>query len=439
MPPPAGNRILAGMVRATPMASRFAVVLAAAALVAPAAPLAMLGCSSPTLCEPGLCPAGSACDETTGRCAMKAVVATTVPRVFGRFSALALPGLQRAYIGFVPDRDSLACIETHATGTQTTYVAGPARDPAQIAAGHDSAAIADAAGGIHVAYTDAAGAVWYAHRAAAAWQREPVTSAAAGAGHHLAIALWQQAPVIVFDRPQAGDLAFAWRAAAWTIETVAPPIESDGKAGHLTGRLAVSTFGPSVAIAAHDPDRRALVIANRSSGQWSAARLASSAAGGPADGILEPEIGTACAMTRGLAGELIVAYRDATRNHVVLARSDAGATVHRILADGRYHDDLHAVERTRLVGTDLALAVLPGGRLAVALQDGSRLRVQVARETASGGFDVVDVPYAGRPQLAPRVVTQVDGSAAVSWLDMEPTAGPLGGRISTWLLGGTAP
>ena len=143
-----------------------------------------------------------------------------------------------------------------------------------------------------------------------------------------------------------------------------------------------------------------------------------------------------CAMTRGLGGELVVAYRDATANSVVLARSTGGHTKFTTVTDGRYQIDSLGVSRSRLVGTDLSVALLASGRIAVAFQDASRMRIGLARETNSGSFTLAMAPASDRPQLAPRLIPRVDGSAAVSWIELNLAASPPAGAITTWFVGG---
>ena len=425
---------MAGIGTRTRLAAALAAALTALMAMSP-------GCGSPKLCEQGLCPAGTRCDADTGRCEpIDDASAALAPRLFGVFSALALPGLQRAFVGWVPAQQSLAYIERDGTGQRTAFIAGPAVAPGQPPAGRHSAAYAAPAGALHVAYTDSEGRLWYAYRSGATWQREAIPTIAPGVpGAHLAVTLWSGRPALLFDRAKTGSLGFVYKDdGLWRPESIHPPAAADGKKWQLTGRLAISTFGSSIAAVAHDRAGHNLVVAKRSAGTWTAAAIAGPDAVAASPGAIgaSKEVGQACAVTRGLTGELVVAWRDAAGNRVMLARSSGGPIQHAVIADGTRKDADHGVTRRHMVGTDLAITSLPGGRLVLAFQDGSRLRIRVAVEQASGAFSLSDVPFAGRPQLAPRVVARVDGSAAVSWLELDPTANEPGGQATTWLVGG---
>ena len=77
---------------------------------------------------------------------------------------------------------------------------------------------------------------------------------------------------------------------------------------------------------------------------------------------------------------------------------------------------------------------VPRGRLAMAYQDASRLRIKVAVENAFGKFTEIDVPHQNRPQAWPRLFSQVDGTLLVAFLELNPDLAPPSGRILTWTL-----
>ena len=92
-----------------------------------------------------------------------------------------------------------------------------------------------------------------------------------------------------------------------------------------------------------------------------------------------------------------------------------------------------------MVGTALDVTILANGRLAVAWQDASAARIQLGVQSATGGFTITDVPASSGPQLRPRLLSRVDGSLLVGWLEFDPARG--GGRPATWTWtpGGGAP
>ncbi|GEM_PF-3257829 len=396
---------------------------------------AMSACGESEKCEEGLCPVGTTCDEKTGECVDDAGLKPTETSIFGAFSAVAMPGLTQGFVGWVPERESLAYIEHDGAARRTVYIAGPAVDPKLPASGRISAAHAQANGRVHVAYLTDTGELWYATRSDGTWSRERVVTVSAGvAGESLSVAVWEGEPVIAFDDAHSGRLGFVRRGEkGWANEWIVPPSgHIDASFADLGGRIAISTFQTSIAVAAYESVGRDLVVATRNAGSWQATVVAGQ---DPSTGKQTSDVGLPCALARGLGGQLVVAFRDATHNTVVVARSKSGPTTFTTVTDGRHVVSSLGVTRHRLVGTAVSLAMLADGRLAVAFQDASRMRVGFARESADGNFDVGFAPYNNRPQVGPRVVAKLDGGAFVSWLELRAGASKPSGVIATWNAG----
>ena len=139
-----------------------------------------------------------------------------------------------------------------------------------------------------------------------------------------------------------------------------------------------------------------------------------------------------------MAGELTILYRDRRRNRLMVIRDDGGKVVKSQVSDGGYQVPKRPHRRRAVIGTAMSMVILPSGRLAVAYQDASRLRIKVAIENAFGKFTEVDVPNQGRPQVWPRLLSQVDGTLLVAFLELDPAVAPPSGRISTWTFPVTA-
>tara|TARA_B100001094_G_C17707829_1_gene565847 strand:+ start:151 stop:525 length:375 start_codon:yes stop_codon:yes gene_type:complete len=117
----------------------------------------------------------------------------------------------------------------------------------------------------------------------------------------------------------------------------------------------------------------------------------------------------------------------------MLARSVGGKVQKSVITDGLYAVENRQISRRKIVGTALAIAVLPNGRSVVAVQDASQARIVVATEQANGQFKAAIMPTSDRAQFRPKLIGQVDGTVLVSWLEIDPN-GSGEGRLTTWIL-----
>ncbi len=397
--------------------------------------LELAGCGAKVRCEEGLCPAGTICEPDTGRCvASDADTVAGKTRFFGSFSAVALPGLRQGFVGHAPGQQSLAWQERTNKQSQTMFIAGPAAESKQLAVGEVASAAAAPDGRVHVAYVRIKdNTLWYAQRKTGSWQVEQVLAAPKGTvGDRVEMALWRQRPAIVYRSTPDHQLYFVHQdtAGAWQHESIpGPPVESD-QSLDLGASLAISSWEDAISVATHDAVGRDLILASRKNGAWTAARLHGAGSGDEPGG----DVGRPCALARTLTGDLLIAYRDAGRNEVRVLSNEAGKSVDRRVTDGGYLTHDQGQRRRRLVGTALSVSALANGRVAVAFMDASRLRIQVAIQKVDGEFSVVDVPHQGRPQAWPSLLTQVDGTLLVAYLELDPQRSPPSGRILTWTL-----
>lgn len=395
-------------------------------------------------CEAGLCPVGMRCEASTGRCVPEAAQAVAPLGLHGRFRVLPQAKGDPAIVGLVAAKQSLALL----SGGQTSFLAGPAASPEDPPAGPAFAAVAGTDGRVHVAWQRPGDATLaYAVGGQKGWQREVIAAAQPGSvGRAVAIALWDGAPTLVWRSLTDGPgirLARRNSAGGWDVEVVpAPPARAgqDKPAVLDLGRslaMVVTPTGP--ALSAYDALAGDLVLAVRGSVGWTLARVAGSDA---VDGKDTGDMGDPSALALGPGGELVVAYRDRTRGRVLLARAKGGVLQHQVVADGKIADGATGTTRVGLLGSALAVAVLPDGRAAVAMQDGSRLQAVVAVEKPTGGFELRTLPAtlaAPRPQAWPELVVQADGTLDVHYLELDPVRGPVAGAVGrwTWPAGGT--
>ena len=369
------------------------------------------------------------CNAQTGRCEALERGEAATARVFGSFSVVGA-GAVPAFVAWVPSQQSLAHIESGKGGPRTTWIAGPARSGESVPAGRISVAAAGSGGSLHVAFLRDDGSLWYAVRTGGQWLREEVVPAdKSPVGDSLAIAPWGDGAAIAFDHREDGRLGVVHKGSSgWITEWVTPPSLGD-LVPDLGGKLALSAFGAKLAVAAHDRVGLDLWVATRNAGQWLPGIVAGRE---PSSGVDDGDAGLPCAMTRGIGGELVVAYRDATRNRVMVARSEGGHTKFQVVVDGKHTVPELGVVRSHLVGVDLDLVTLATGRLALGYQDGSRLRVGVAVEDVSGNFHASLAPHVGLPQLTPRVAPRVDGGVDLSWVQLATAEATPAGAITTW-------
>ena len=397
--------------------------------------LCLTACGTQVRCEPGLCPSGTTCEPDTGRCvALDSATDGAGTRLFGAFSVVQLPGLRQGFVGHAPEHQSLAWVEHDNKQPLTMFIAGPAAESKQPAAGEISAATAAPDGHVHVAFVRVKdGTLWYAHRKQVSWLVEQVKAAPTGTvGDRVDIALWQGRPAIVYRDLSEHRLHVLLRAAdgQWMAEKVPAPASLAGKNPDLGGALSISPWGDVVFVITYDATEGDLVLAVRKDGIWSSTRQAAA----PSEGGVDGDIGSPSAVARSLVGDLVIAYRDRDRNQVRLLRTESGKSVDRLVSDGAYQSGQNLQQRRHLVGTALSVVTLASGRVAIAYLNASQMRIHVAIQGGDGGFSIVDVPHQGRPQAWPRLLSQVDGTLLVAYLELDPPPMPPAGRVLTWTL-----
>lgn len=405
---------------------------------------ALAACGRPDLCEEGLCPIGTTCIAETGACEAAAGAAPERVGLVGAFSLVRAVDGSLGVVGHAPGRKSLVHLASVAGSHEPSYIAGPAAVPGEAPAGNASSAVAAADGRLHVAWTRASdGTLWYATGSGGAWAREQVTVALAGTvDRQVAIGLWSGQPAIAWRASDLQQVRFAHRDAKgqWLAETVPPPAPRPGQANgkiDLGRSLAMVIAQSGPAIAAYDAEGGDLVLAVRGAAGWNVARVAGSH---PVTGSDTGDMGNPAAIAVGATGDLVLAYRDRSGGRVLVARAKSGVVSHQVVDDGAWTDPVQGTRRVDLVGTALSIAVLGGGRAAVALQDASRLRVRVAVEKPSGGFTLHHVPGESRPHAWPRLWVRDNGTLVVGYLALDAQRGPGGGTFVTWTLStGAAP
>ncbi len=394
----------------------------------------LVGCSKESVrCESGLCPSGFACNPDSGQCEALTTAVTKTSGLIGRLSAVRTADGQLGVAAFSADRKSLVWLRESQGDWQPSFLAGPAASAQEAPAGHTSAAVVDAAGVAHLAWRRAGDAtLWYATQGPSGWQREQVTVAAAGTvGAALAIGIWQDNPVIAWRALDIQNVRVAHKVGdSWLLETLPPPAALPGDttvAVDLGRSLALVVLPGGPAVAAYEATRGDLVLAVRGAQTWDVSRLAGV---DPKSGADLGDVGMPVAAALGPASELVLAYRDRANDRVWLARSKAGVLSNQLVMDGQRVDPVHQTTRSDLLGTVLAVVVLPTGLAVVAAQDGSAMHVRVAAETPAGGFATYTVP--GTLQAWPTLVVQPDATALCLWLDLTDPAAPGTGRLQRW-------
>ena len=386
-------------------------------------------------CEDGLCPTATTCNPTTGLCDKNAASSSGSLGLFGRIQWLRMADGQTALVGYSAQRKSLVFV-LHPDGeAQVSFIAGPAAAPDEPAAGESSAAVVAADGQVHVAWfrqTDAT--LWYAAGGATQWSRQQI-AVDGEIGRDVAIGLFQGAPVVAYHSEKTHTIHVAQRGATseWQIEQVPAPAPVAGlTVAADVGRSLSMAIGPSgPAISAYDASAGDLILAARSGGVWSVVRLAGTDA---ASGVDTGDVGDPSALAVGPTGELAVAYRNRSSGQVQLVRSKAGEISTQVVLSGEHTDDSSQLSRVDVVGSALDIAVLADGGVAVAMQNGSTMRVIVAVDKATGGFKRIDVP--GDAHAWPRLLRQTDGGLAVGYIALSGQGGPSTGRFDHWNLPG---
>lgn len=385
-------------------------------------------------CQTGLCPVGYACNPGSGQCEVLPAATPANSGLLGRIAPVRLAGGQVGVAAFSSERKSLLWLTEIDGGWQPTYLAGPAAGAQEAPSGQNVAATVDSDGLAHVAWRRAGdGTLWYGHQSAAGWQREQVTVADAGTvGPALALGLWQGQPLVAWRDQALQNVRVAHRTGdGWQVETLPPPAPLPGDSTSATsdvGRsLAMVVLPGGPAIAAYEATRGDLVLGVRGAETWSVARVAGV---DPKTGADQGDIGSPVAAALGPGAELVLAYRDRSRDRVLVTRAKSGVISHQTVMDGARVDAVHQTQRSDLLGSVVSVAVLPTGMAVVAAQDASGMRVRVAAEEPSGAFVQYTVP--GTLQAWPALVTAADGSVQCLWLDLDNPTRPGFGRLQHW-------
>ncbi len=391
---------------------------------------ALAGCGQETRCADGACPYGMRCETASGLCVdVASDTAGSAPVFAGRWSLLALDGARIASVGYDVKRRSLVWAERDGNKVHQTLLAGlGAGDDGP--AGEASSAVVDSAGRAHVVWLRRSdSSAWYGRVDGENFERSPlVLPGDLRPGERFALAIHAGEPVLAFVAAGGGGVRLGRRAAAgtWSVETVPPPPASPAGPPSIEGDLAIAADTGSVAVAWYDPVGGDLIVATRSA-SWQVSRIAGRHGATGAD---DGDAGSPCQLARDTLGGLVVAWRDRSRNHVEWARSAGGNITRAIVTDGAYVDPALGVTRRDTVGTALDAVMLANGRLAIAWQNASRSRIELAVQGAGGGLQRQELPNSGRIQLRPRLLARVDGGFWLGWLELEPALG--GGRLVLW-------
>lgn len=389
--------------------------------------LSGLSCQQEPRCEPGLCPVGTRCEPSTGMCQDVPSDSATLPFLRGAFDAIAMPGLGVALVGYASQQNSLVWLERKAGETVTQYIAGPAAGGSAGPEGQLMAAQRGPDGVVWVTWIRSLDqTLWLARRVDNLWQAERVDAVPPKrVGASLALGVSPQRVLIAFEDTVSGGVSVATRnqGDTFTLEALPAP---DQAPIEVRGQVSVAATDSGATVAYYDAVAGDLVLSTYGDAKgWQSARFAGHAADGHTDA------GLPCALARDLSGGLVVAWRDRTRNVVKLARSQGGKVQVEVIADGKYAFARRKLTRRHIVGTSLDVAVLPSGKIAVALQDASRGRVTLAVEQLQGGFKRMTFASNGRAQLRPQLVAHVDGSIGVAWLELAPNGQGEGSPLIT--------
>lgn len=392
-------------------------------------------------CEAGLCPAGMGCDPDSGRCVALAAVGPEGPALHGRFQHQAIQQdgqTRRWWLGFDPARQSLALWD----GSAVRYLDGPAASHGSAPAGQGAALIKDPKGGLIAAWLRASdGSVW------CAWSRldwTPVQVRDGGAEGALALAadnntLWLASRDAVARTVALAELAHPVDRRGthdWKRTLLANPIgmgDAPGTPLDLGRWLALAVTAGGPVLAAYDAVGGDLVLATRVESGWQASRVAGR---DRLTGKDTTDAGQAVTMTVAPGGALLVAYRDRSRDEVILLRDESGVVQTSVVGNGTRSDPTTASQRSALYGSQIALGALPNGRAVLAIADAARWAIDVAVERPDGGFGHFAMTPAetGGPLAFPALEVRTANALAVHALRARPEAGPPGNRLETKLL-----
>jgi hypothetical protein len=385
-------------------------------------------------CAAGACPIGYQCVDSTGLCELQTSGPALQTSLFGGIAAVGRGNIAPVVVGFAKDRQSLAVID----GNEVSFLAGPAASQNQQPAGQTSAAVRSENGDLHVAWIrDADRTLWYGRGRAGSWQVQQVEAAAAGTVvRPLSIAWWEGQPAVAWRAGDAAAVRVAKRGLngewkAQTLPSPPPPRKGAVPSSDIGRSLALAAPAAGLTVAAYDATHGDVLLSIDTGEGWSTARLAGT---DPLSGADTGDVGLPVAMAVGPDGELVVAYRDASRSAVMLARAAKGVVSHELVASGAVPGPA-GTEQRDWIGASLSVAVRSDGSAAVAWFNGSRWSAELALQRAAGGFARVSPPaqLLGKSrQLWPAV--SGDSAIWLSWVAVDATRGPTGSRVVQWPL-----
>ncbi len=390
-----------------------------------------LGCSeAPQKCAAGACPAGYSCAPATGKCALQSAGAASHVGLFGRFATVARKGDAPIAIGFSAERQSLAVV----TGDVVSFLAGPAAVPGEAPAGQNCAAVRNATGQLSVAWVRPGdNTVWVATATGNQWTVAQVDPAVAGKAAPPIATVEQNGKLIVAVRDatlQSLRLLSPLATKGWSALDVpmpSGPSKNHGPSLDFGKSFSMVALPAGVAIAGYDATYGDLVLAVWGGEEWSLTRVAGFDA---ATGLDTGDMGAPSALALAPNGTLVVAYRDRSRDTVMLARATKGVLATEVVTSGAVPGPL-GTERRDLVGAGLALALREDGRAAVAWFNGTSWRVELALQRTGGGFAKATLPGLLAPslQLWPALTTDGDGALWLSWVENQAGRVPAASRL----------
>lgn len=396
--------------------------------------VALLACAacgekSPT-CEAGACPVGFACLPATGACQLGDSAAAQQARFFGRF-ALVLRENTPWVIGYVPDRQSVAAFD----GKHLSYLGGPAAEPGAPPAGKMVAAVQTESGQLLAAWVRPADhTVWLASEKGGGWQAAAIDKNQTGAvADPIALGAVGDRAVLAMRQTATAALAVAEQQAngAWTVAAVPMPaapragLPASSDVGRSLAMLALPN-GP--AISAYDATYGDLILAVRSADQWSSIRLAGWDSKTSQD---DGDAGDPSALALAPDGALLVAYRDAKRGEIRLARVAGGSVTVQTVQTGLTPGPA-GTQTLDLLGTALAMGVRPDGRIGMAWFNGSAWRASLLLQRANGTFATAPATAtaAATLNLFPSLAIGADGAAWFAYIDVGHGRAPSAGRLA---------
>lgn len=383
-------------------------------------------------CADGACPVGYRCAVSTGLCEVESNGPALQTSLFGAIASVDQPSSPPVVIGFAKDRQSLAVID----GDVVSFLAGPAANSAHQPSGQACAAVRGEDGDIHIAWVrDADHTLWHARGHGGSWQVDQVSEGKPGTvARPIAIGWWQDQPVIAWRAGDAAAVRVGRRQASgsWSIQALPPPPPPRKNAlptADMGRSLALATPSAGLTIATYDATHGDVVLSVDSGSGWSTARLAGT---DPTTGADSGDMGNPLALAVGPDGELVLAYRNASRSAVMLARAAKGVVSHHLVASGSVPGPA-GTEQRDWIGSNLSLAVRSDGNAAVAWSNGSRWTIELGLQKPAGGFARISPPaqLVGKgKQLWPAL----SGGSAIwlSWVAVDASRGPSGSRVVQW-------